>query len=66
MRTIFRFIGRRILSSKYKKFRLLSQLVTIFGILRLATRAATPVRRIVLTRDEAMQIRITKTGNDPS
>ena len=62
MRTIVRFIGRRIFLSQSKKFRLISRLVTLLGIARLASRAVTPVRRIVLARDESMEIRITKNG----
>ena len=62
MRTIVRFIGRRIFHSQSKKFRLISRLVTVIGIARLASRAVTPVRRIVLARDETMEVRITKTG----
>ena len=62
MRTIVRFIGRRIFLSQSKKFRLISRLVTVIGIALLASRAITPVRRIVLARDETMDVRITKTG----
>jgi hypothetical protein len=62
MRTLVRFIGRRIFLSQSKKFRLVSRLLTIVGIARMASRAVTPVRRIVLARDESMEIRITKTG----
>jgi hypothetical protein len=62
MRALVRFIGRRIFLSQSKKFRLISRLITIFGVARLASRAVTPVRRIVLARDESMEIRITKTG----
>ncbi len=62
MRAIVRFIGRRIFLSHSKKFRLLSRLITLFGMARLTSRAVTPVRRIVLARDESMEIRITKTG----
>ncbi len=62
MRTIVRFIGRRIFLSQSKRFRLISRLVTVIGIARLTLRAVTPVRRIVLSRDETMEVRITKTG----
>lgn len=62
MRTIVRYIGRRILLSQSKKFRLISRLVTVIGIARLTSRAVTPVRRIFLARDEMMEVRITKTG----
>ena len=62
MRTIVRFIGRRIFLSQSKKFRLISRLVTVIGIARLASRAVTPVRRIVLARDETMDVRSTQTG----
>jgi hypothetical protein len=60
MRLIVRFIGRRILLSQSKKFRLISRFVTIVGIAKVATRVVTPVRQIVLARDESMEIRITK------
>ena len=66
MRTIVRFIGRRILNSQYKKFRLVSRVVTVIGAVRLTKRAITPVRRIVLARDESMEIRITKSGQHTS
>ena len=62
MRTIVRFIGRQLFLSQVKKFRLFSRLLTVIGIARLASRAVTPVRRIVLARDETMEVRITKTG----
>ena len=62
MRTLVRFIGRRIFLSQSKKFRLISRVLTIVGFARLASRAATPVRRVVLARDESMEIRITKNG----
>ena len=62
MRTIVRFIGRRMFLSQSKKFRRISRLVTVIGIARLISRAITPVRRIVLARDETMEVRITKTG----
>jgi hypothetical protein len=55
-------MGRRIFRSQAKKFRLIGRLVTILGIVRLASRAVTPVRRIVLARDESMEVRITKSG----
>lgn len=61
MRTFVRFVGRRIFLSQSKKFRLISRLVTIIGIARLTSRVVTPVRRIVLARDETMEVRITKT-----
>ena len=62
MRTIVRFIGRRIFLNQSKRFRFISRLVTIIGIARLTSRVVTPVRRIVLVRDETMEVRITKTG----
>jgi hypothetical protein len=62
MRTIVRFIGRRIFLSQSKRFRFISRLVTVIGIARLFSRAVTPGRRIVLARDETMEVRITKTG----
>lgn len=62
MRTIVRFIGRRIINSQLRKFRLIGRVLTFIGAVRLAKRAVTPVRRIVLARDESMEIRITKTG----
>ena len=62
MRTFVLFIGRRIFRSQSKKFRAISRLVTILGMVRLASRAITPVRRIVLARDESMEVRITKSG----
>ena len=62
MRAIVRFIGRRIFLSQSKKFRLISRLVTVIGIAQLTSRAIKPARRIVLARDETMEIRITKTG----
>jgi hypothetical protein len=62
MLTIVRFIGRRLLLSQSRKFRLLSRVITIVGIARVATRVVTPVRQIVLARDESMEIRISKNG----
>lgn len=66
MRSLLRFIGRRILFSQSKKFRLLSRIVTIIGVSRLLTRATSPARRISLARDESLEIRITKTGQHAS
>ena len=66
MRAIVRFIGRRLFLSQSIKFRLISRVVTIVGIAKVATRVVTPVRRIVLARDESMEIRITKNGQNAS
>ena len=66
MRLIVRFIGRRILLSQSRKFRLISRVITIVGIAKVATRVVSPVRRIVLARDETMEIRITKNGQHAS
>lgn len=66
MLTIVRFIGRRLLLSQSRKFRLLSRVITIVGIARVATRVVTPVRQIVLARDESMEIRISKNGEHAS
>jgi len=66
MRVLVRFIGRRLLLSQSRKFRLISRVITIVGITKVATRVATPVRRIVLSRDETMEIRITKNGHHAS
>ena len=66
MRTIVRYIGRRIINSQSRKFRLISRVLTFVGAVRLAKRAVTPVRRIVLSRDESMEIRIAKTGQRAS
>ena len=66
MRLIVRFIGRRIFLSQSKKFRLVSRVITIVGIAKVATRVVSPVRRIVLARDESMEIRITKNGQHAS
>jgi hypothetical protein len=66
MRAIVRFIGRRLFLSQSRKFRLISRVVTIVGIAKVATRVVTPVRRIVLARDESMEIRITKNGQNAS
>ena len=66
MRLIVRFIGRRIFLSQSKKFRLVSRVITIVGIAKVATRVVSPVRRIVLARDESMEIRITKNGQHTS
>lgn len=60
MRSIVRFIGRRIFNSQYRKFRLVSRVVTIIGVVRLANRTVSPVRRVVLARDETLEVRITK------
>jgi hypothetical protein len=62
MRALVRFIGRRIFINQSRKFRLVSRVVTIVGITRFVTRASSPIRRIVLARDESMEIRITKNG----
>ena len=62
MRVIVRLIGRRLFLSQSRKFRLVRRVLTIVGIAKFATRVATPVRRIVLARDESMEIRITKNG----
>jgi len=40
--------------------------VTIIGAVQLTKRAITPVRRIVLARDESMEIQITKSGQHAS
>ena len=66
MRVLVRFIGRRLLLSQSRKFRLISRVVTIVGITKVATRVVTPVRRVVLARDETMEIRITKNGRHAS
>jgi hypothetical protein len=66
MLTIVRFIGRRLFLSQSRKFRLLSRVITIVGIARVATRVVTPVRQIVLARDESMEIRISKNGQHTS
>ena len=66
MRTIVRFIGRRILNSQSRKFRMISRVVTFIGVVRLAKRTISPVRRVILARDETMEIRITKTGQHAS
>ncbi len=66
MRALVRFIGRRIFVNQSRKFRLVSRVITIVGITRFVTRAASPVRRIVLARDESMEIRITKNGQRAS
>jgi hypothetical protein len=66
MRLIVRFIGRRIFLSQSRKFRLISRVITIVGVAKVATRVVTPVRRIVLARDESMEIRITKNGQHAS
>lgn len=66
MRTIVRFIGRRIFFSQSKKFRLMSRLITVIGIAKLTSRAVRPARRIVLAQDETMEVRITKTGQRTS
>lgn len=66
MRTIVRFIGRRLFLNRSTKIRFISRVATIVGIARFLTRSSSPVRRIVLARDESMEIRITKTGNKAS
>jgi len=66
MGSIVRFIGRRIFASQKRKGRWISRVVTVVGITRFVTRSTSPVRRIILARDESMEIRITKTGNHSS
>ena len=66
MLAIVRFIGRRLFKNQSTKFRLISRVVTFIGIVKVATRVVTPVRRIVLARDESMEIRITKNGQNAS
>ncbi len=66
MRVIVRLIGRRLFLSQSRKFRLVSRVLTIVGIAKVAIRVVTPVRRIVLARDESMEIRITKNGQHAS
>lgn len=66
MLTIVRFIGRRLFFSQSKKFRVISRVVTIVGVVKVATRVVTPVQQIVLARDESMEIRITKNGHQTS
>jgi hypothetical protein len=39
---------------------------TFIGVVRLAKRTVSPVRRVILARDETMEIRITKTGQHTS
>jgi len=66
MLVIVRFIGRRLFLSQSKKFRLVRRVVTVVGVAKVATRLVTPVRQIVLARDESMEIRITKNGQQAS
>ena len=66
MGSIVRFIGRRIFASQKRKIRWISRVVTVIGIIRFITRSTSPVRRIVLARDESMEIRVTKTGHQSS
>jgi hypothetical protein len=66
MLTIVRFVGRRLLLSQSKKFQLIRRVVAIVGVAKVVTRVVTPVRQIVLARDESMEIRITKNGQQPS
>jgi hypothetical protein len=66
MRTIVRFIGRRIINSQSRKFRIIGRVATFIGVARLAKRTISPVRRVILARDETMEIRITKTGQHTS
>jgi hypothetical protein len=66
MLVIVRFIGRRLFLSQSEKFRLVRRVVTVVGVAKVATRLVTPVRQIVLARDESMEIRITKNGQQAS
>jgi len=66
MRVIVRLIGRRLFLSQSRKFRLVRRVLTIVGIAKFGNRVGTPVRRIVLARDESMEIRITKNGQHAS
>lgn len=66
MLAIVRFIGRRLFKSQSTKFRLISRVVTFIGIVKVATRVVAPVRRVILRRDESMEIRITKNGQNAS
>ena len=66
MLTIVRFIGRRLFLSQSKKFRVFSRVVTIVGVVKVVTRVVSPVRQLTLARDESMEIRVTKNGQQTS
>ncbi|CAB4367849.1 MAG: hypothetical protein F2916_03380 [Actinobacteria bacterium] len=66
MSSVVRFVGRRIFLSQTRKVRWVSRIVTVVGVTRFVTRASTRVRRVVLAKDESMEIRITKNGQRTS
>ena len=66
MSSVVRFVGRRIFLSQTRKVRWVSRIVTVVGVTRFVTRASTRVRRVVLAKDESMEIRVTKNGQRTS
>ena len=66
MSSVVRFVGRRIFLSQTRKVRWVSRIVTVVGVARFVTRASTRIRRVVLAKDESMEIRITKNGQRTS
>lgn len=66
MSSVVRFVGRRIFLSQTRKVRWVSRIMTVVGVTRFVTRASTRVRRVVLAKDESMEIRITKNGQHTS
>ena len=60
MGTLVRYIGRRIFLGRARKIRWISRIVTVVGVTRFVSRRTRPVQRVVLARDEQMEVRISR------
>jgi hypothetical protein len=60
MRSLFRFVGRRIFFGQARKIRWISRIITVIGVSRFISRTIQPTQRVVLARDEQMEVRIFK------
>ena len=60
MGSVVRYVGRRIFVGQARKFRWISRIVTVVGVTRVVSRTMRPVQRVVLARDEQMEVRISK------
>ena len=60
MRSFFRFVGRRLISGQARKIRWISRILTVVGVTRFISRTMGSNHRVVLARDEQMEVRISK------
>jgi hypothetical protein len=60
MRSFLRFVGRRIFLGQARKLRWFSRIFTVVGVTRFISRTIRPTHRVVLARDEQMEVRISK------